>query len=81
MDALPAVHVVDDDPSFLTSLCRFLRAAGFTVIPCASGTDLLSRVSRETRGCIIADLQMPGIGGLELQQLLGGRGIALPMVF
>jgi FixJ family two-component response regulator len=81
MDAVAAVHVVDDDQGFLVALCRFLRAAGFTVVSCDSATSLLALVSGETRGCIVADLQMPGIGGLELQQLLAGRGIALPMVF
>src|SRR5262249_27024 len=46
-----------------------------------SGADLLSRVTPQTRGCVVADLEMPGVGGLELQALLAGRGVAMPLVF
>jgi len=76
-----AVHLVDDDPQFLVAMGRFLRAAGFTVTTCDSGTELLSRVSSSTRGCIVADLEMPGVGGLELQALLAGHEVAMPVIF
>lgn len=77
----PVVHLVDDDAAFLTAIGRFLRASGFTIATCDSGTELLARVSAETRGCVVADLDMPGVGGLELQALLTGRGVAMPLVF
>ena len=76
-----AVYLVDDDSAFLAAMGRFLRASGFTVVTCDSAADLLSRVSPETRGCVVADLDMPGVGGLELQALLSGREVAMPMVF
>lgn len=81
MGSAGTIYLVDDDSSFLTALSRFLRAAGFPVVPCDSPADLLSRVSAETRGCIVADLDMPGVSGLDLQTLLLGRGIAMPVVF
>jgi FixJ family two-component response regulator len=81
MNSAATVHLVDDDPAFLAAMSRLLRAAGFLVDACDSGADLLSRVSSETRGCVVADLDMPGVGGFELQTLLAGRGVALPVVF
>lgn len=81
MQTCAAVYLVDDDSAFLTAMRRFLCASGFTVVTCDSGTDLLSRVSPETRGCVVADLDMPGVGGLELQALLTDRGVAMPLVF
>lgn len=81
MGSVGTVHLVDDDPAFLTAMSRFLRAADYLVLPCDSAPDLLSQVSAKTRGCIVADLDMPGVSGLELQSLLAGRGVAMPMVF
>jgi FixJ family two-component response regulator len=75
------VYLVDDDSGFRAAMGRFLRASGFAVVTCDSGADLLSRVTTETRGCVVADLDMPGIGGLELQTQLTSRDIAMPLVF
>jgi two-component system, LuxR family, response regulator FixJ len=74
------VHLVDDDPEFLAATRRFVRAAGFPVESFPSVADLLAQVSADTRGCVIADLVMPEVGGLELQQLLVGRGVMMPVV-
>ena len=81
MDIAPTVHLVDDDPAFLAAMGRYLRAAGFAVASFASGAELLSRVSRHTRGCLVADLSMPGLSGLELQAMLAERDVAMPVVF
>jgi len=81
MDYAATVHLVDDDPSFLAAVGRMLRASGFKVAAHASAAELLGSVSPESRGCVVADLSMPGVDGLELQALLAGRGIAMPMVF
>jgi FixJ family two-component response regulator len=81
MGSVATVHLVDDDPAFLAAMSRFLRAAGFFVVAFDSAADLLSRVSAETRGCVIADLDMPGVSGLELQSLLAARGVAMPVIF
>ena len=81
MGSLGTVHLVDDDPAFLAAMSRFLRSAGFLVVACDSAADLLSQVSAQTRGCVVADLDMPGVSGLELQALLANSDIALPVVF
>jgi len=81
MASATTVHLVDDDPSFLTALSRFIRAAGFPVAVYTSAAELLASISPATRGCVVADLDMPGLSGLELQTLLPERGIAMPVVF
>lgn len=81
MRTIGTVHLVDDDPEFLAATRRFVRSAGFPVAIFSSVADLLAQVSAETRGCVIADLVMPEVGGLELQQLLSRQGVLMPVVF
>ena len=75
------VHLVDDDSSFLPAAARLLRARGFPVQAFTSAAALLAQVSPETRGCVVADLHMPGASGLDLQDALARSGLALPVVF
>jgi FixJ family two-component response regulator len=75
------VHLVDDDESYLRATGRMLAAEGFPVGAYASGARLLAAVTPETRGCIVADLSMPEIDGLELQAALARAGIAMPVLF
>jgi FixJ family two-component response regulator len=75
------VHLVDDDPSFLAATARLLRASGFAVQTFHSAAALLAQASPATRGCVIADLRMPGSSGLELQDALAQRCPALPVIF
>ncbi len=77
----PTVFVVDDDPSHLASVGRLLRAAGLQAETFASAADFLRARSPETPGCVVADLQMPGMTGLELQEALVQSGFPLPVVF
>jgi FixJ family two-component response regulator len=79
--AAVTVHLVDDDPEFLAATSRLVRKSGFQVATHPSVDDLLARVSPETRGCVIADLVMPEVSGLELQALLTERGVTMPIVF
>jgi FixJ family two-component response regulator len=85
MSTAVVVYVVDDDPSFRTAVTRMLTAAGLSVRSYASGTDLLADLSgnaaTEGAGCVLADLCMPGIDGLQLQQACSAAGVALPFVF
>jgi FixJ family two-component response regulator len=76
-----AVYVVDDDSSYLLAVCRMLRAAGFETRMFDSGAGLLAQVSPDARGCVVADLQMPDLSGLELQGALARSGALLPVVF
>jgi FixJ family two-component response regulator len=77
------VHVVDDDPSVLRSVARLMRAAGFTVEVFGSAEEfLLERVRRQdTPGCVVLDLEMPGLHGLQVQEILGRLREPLPVVF
>jgi FixJ family two-component response regulator len=66
----PIVHVVDDDVSVRTALTRLLRAAGYSVRAWASASEFLQAGAVEGQGCILLDLRMPEMDGLELQQAL-----------
>ena len=75
------VFVVDDDPSFRQAIARLLNAAGYVVEMFASAGDFLERHRVESRGCVLADLRMPGPSGLDLQAALGQRANPLPVIF
>jgi RNA polymerase sigma factor (sigma-70 family) len=77
----PTVFVVDDDASFATGLERMLRASGYAVRCFTSAADFLARRPAGAAGCIVADLQMPGMDGMALQQELAQAGDPLPIVF
>ncbi len=79
----PVLYLVDDDRSFLAATARLLRLHGFAVQSFDSAADFLNALDPAMHGCIIADLQMPKMNGLELQDALarGGGGHALPVVF
>ena len=76
------VYVVDDEPGVRRALCRLLRAASFDVSSFASAEEfLLCADAAAGPACLIADLSLPGMGGLELQELMRERGLDLPIVF
>jgi two-component system, LuxR family, response regulator FixJ len=75
------VFIVDDDRSFLKSVTRLLSAVGYTVWAFQSAEELLKELKPEMTGCIVADLQMPGMDGLKLQAALGKSANPLPIIF
>jgi len=77
----PIVYVVDDDPSVLRALSRLLTLTGHAVETFPSATDFLARHQPTNRGCVVADLRMPGPSGLDLQSALARSGNPLPVVF
>jgi len=77
----PIIYLVDDDPSFLRALSRRLRAAGYQVEAFGSAEQFLSRRRSEAPGCAVLDLQIPGPGGLGLQETLAQAEEPLPVVF
>jgi FixJ family two-component response regulator len=77
----PTVFVVDDDPSVRKSLARLLRSAGFAVETWASAREFLESNRLPGPGCLVLDVQMPGLNGLELQEKLEGTDRNLPIVF
>jgi FixJ family two-component response regulator len=77
----PLVHLVDDDESMLRALARLLEAAGYEVRSFASAETFLSREDSSERGCVVADLRMQGLDGLQLQSRLAESGNPLPVIF
>ena len=80
-DAAPFVNVVDDDALVLRSLGRLLRSAGFAVRTFPSSQDFLSQARKGEPGCLVLDLTMPGVNGLDLQAQLALLGNDCPVVF
>jgi FixJ family two-component response regulator len=77
----PAVFVVDDDPSVRKSLTRLLAAAGYAVEAFASARDFWAREPYAGPCCLVLDVRMPGLSGLDLQETLAAAGRRMPIVF
>jgi FixJ family two-component response regulator len=77
----PCVSVVDDDAMVLRSLGRLLRSAGFDVRTFPSPQEYLSQPRRGQPGCLVLDLSMPGLNGLDFQEQLTRIGNVCPVVF
>ena len=75
------VRVVDDDASFLTGIARILRVSGFVVETFVSAAEFLARPKLDVPGCVIVDLNMPGLTGLDLQVALTKAGDVMPVIF
>jgi len=75
------IAVVDDDKGFRDALQLFLRTFAFHVEAFASGDDFLRSSRLDAVGCVVLDLAMPEMSGLEVQQQLAARGLQIPIVF
>jgi FixJ family two-component response regulator len=75
------VSVVDDDESFRAALQRLLKSAGFPVRSFASAEDFLKSGQQHDTGCLIADIRMPGMSGLDLQAKLNADHCLIPTIF
>lgn len=78
---VPVVFVIDDDAAFLAGIERLLRASGYAVRCFGSGAEFLATRPSDSAGCVVADLQMPGMDGIALQAALAGSDEPLPVVF
>jgi two-component system response regulator FixJ len=74
------IHVIDDDADVRQSLAFLLTTAGFTVRVHESGDAFLKVLAEVQEGCIVTDVRMPGIDGIELQRQLGTAGVRLPVI-
>ena len=74
------IAVVDDEESVRKAVVRVLQAAGFAARAFASGTEFLESWHFDRPDCLILDLQMPGVSGTEVQQLLMRAGARFPIV-
>lgn len=77
----PTVFIVDDDPGIRKAMQLLLKSVGLRSEIFASGDEFLARFDPERPGCLILDIRMPGLGGLELQERLLGAGNSLPIIF
>ena len=80
MAAEKLVHVVDDDDSVRRSAAFMLKHAGYRVESYVSGVAFLKEAKNADRGCVLLDVRMPEMDGLEVQQEMGKRGIDMPVV-
>jgi len=77
----PMVFIVDDYAPGRKSISRLLHAAGFVVAAFASAQEFLSQYDPAECGCLVLDLAMPDVSGLELQSILAEKGSLLPIIF
>lgn len=80
MSETPLVHVIDDDDAVRDSLSFLLRAANFDVVTYQSATHFLDALTREIDGCVITDVRMPDISGLELLKRIRARSCIIPVI-
>ena len=77
----PLIHIIDDDTALRTALGRLLGASGYRVVAHESGEAFRSSPTAHEPGCILLDVNMPGLTGLQLQEHLVRTGSILPIVF
>lgn len=75
------VYVVDDDQAIRHAMELLMRSVGLDYEIFHSGDDFLSSYSKDRAGCLVLDIRMPGLGGLELQEKLNEMGSTLPVIF
>ena len=81
MNATETVFLVDDDAAVVKAVSRLLRASGHTVATFSSAQEFMDSYQPAAAGCVVLDLSMPGITGLELQRWLAARNSSLPIIF
>ena len=79
-EQLRLVHLVDDDEAIRRSVGFMLKTSGFTVRTYESGIELMKAASDLETGCILLDIRMPGMDGLEVQKALRDKGVGLPVI-
>jgi len=80
-DEKPLIYVVDDDPSVRKALERLLRSGGYGVKTFASALEFMDYGPSDAPGCLVLDIKMPELSGLELQERLAEKEIFIPIIF
>jgi len=75
------VAIIEDDESYRVAVRRLLKSAGFSVQSFASAEDFLNSGEQRETGCLIADIRMPGMSGLDLQSKLNSDHCPIPTIF
>jgi FixJ family two-component response regulator len=78
---VPVIAIVDDDDSFRRATMSFIRSLGYAVLQFASAEAFLKSNQLRDADCLISDVQMPGVNGVELQGKLIDEGHRLPIIF
>ncbi|MER8406875.1 response regulator [Mesorhizobium sp. M1307] len=81
MSHVKTIAIVDDDPSVRQATSSLIRSLGMHATTFASAEDYLAALGTSDVNCLITDVQMDGIGGVELSQILRDRGNATPVIF
>lgn len=81
VSATPVIAIVDDDPSVRIATESLMRSLGYAACSFASAQEFLRSGRLGETDCLITDVQMPGMGGIELQQHLAATGHAMPVIF
>jgi FixJ family two-component response regulator len=81
MRRAPLISIVDDDESMRESTKGLVRSLGYQAAAFASAEEFLQSDSVDSTSCLIADVQMPGLSGIDLQRWLIDRGVKMPMIF
>ena len=76
----PTVFIVDDDPSVLEGLSLLMKSVKLNVETYSSAQEFLDSYDPEKPGCLLTDMRMPGISGLEIQEVLSSRNILIPII-
>ncbi len=79
--SVPTVFVVDDDASMREALAGLIRAAGLNVETFASAQEFLARPPADVPGCLVLDVRLPGLSGLDLQSRMAEINLEIPIVF
>lgn len=77
----PKVYVVDDDPANLRAVARLLRVGGFDVETFASAEDFIDRADPRAANCLVLDIRLGGMSGIELGRRLIEERVSLPIIF
>jgi len=77
----PTVFIVDDDEAVRNSLRLLLKSVGLAAVALPTAQEFLSKYDPQQPGCLILDVRMPGMSGLELQEQLNVRGAMIPVIF
>jgi len=80
MEPGPTVFIVDDDAAVRAGLSMLVESCGWAVRSCGSAEEFLGAYDRDAWGCLLLDLQMPGISGADLLHILIEQGIDLPVI-
>ena len=80
-DKKPTVFIVDDDPAIRFAMQALMDSVNLNHEIFESGDEFLNKITEQRPGCLVLDIRMPGLGGLELQEKLNTMGSTLPIIF